>query len=56
MQHAMKREIQTNKEINDCPKIGGVENYKTRNRKHRRIAAKPLMLPTAGRKEKRVEG
>jgi len=32
MQHAMKRAIslQTNKEINNCPKIGGVENYKIR--------------------------
>jgi len=30
MQHAMKREIQTDKEINDCPKIGGVENYSER--------------------------
>jgi len=25
-QKAMKSEVQTNKEKNDCPKIGGVEN------------------------------
>jgi len=32
MQHAMKREIQTNSRVDDCPKIGGVENYKMKTK------------------------
>jgi len=32
MQHAMNCEIEANKETNDCPKIGEVENYKMKTK------------------------
>jgi len=36
MQHAMKREIQTYEELNDCSLTGGVANYKIRQNKSMR--------------------